>query len=108
MQPVDREPGTDGVHALDRSEGGDTRAGRGVDEPRTLGDRAKHLTEAFELDPIVGGVGIVRRREVREDPIDLDMRQRSDRSITGRCLVRGRAEPREPGVHFEMHARVSS
>ena len=107
VQPIDRQAGAHGGHALHRSECGDPRARGGVHQPRAVGDRTKYFAEPFELDTIVGCLRIVRGREVREDPVDLDVRQGPDRSIAGRGLVRRSAEPRQAGVHLEMHPRVS-
>src|SRR3989442_15030360 len=104
VQPVNRETGANRVHAVDWSERGDTRARGGMHQTRTVGDRAQNLSKSLELGAVVRGVGIVGSREVREDAVDLEMRQRRDRSISRRRLVRRGAKPSEPRVDLEMDA----
>ena len=108
VQTVDREAGTDRVHSVDRAQSGDAGACRGVHEPRPLPETSQHFAELRELRAIVGDVGVVGRREVREDPVDLDTRERADGAVARRGLLGRGSEAREPRVDFEMDARDST
>src|SRR5207237_10879691 len=71
MKPVDREPGPHRVDPVDRPERGDAGARGRMNQPGAVRERADHLAEAGELRSVAGGLRLVRRCEMREDPIDL-------------------------------------
>ena len=74
-------------------------------QTRTFRERAQDLSKSLELGAVVRRLGIVRGREVREDPVDLDVGQRRDRPISRRGLFHRSAEPREASVDLEVHPR---
>src|SRR5437879_3954176 len=85
------EARADRVAARIAAERVDARAGERVHVARWLADRAQHLGEARELLARRGEVTFVRGREVREDPLDLDVAQLADGAV-----ARGRVGPRRP------------
>src|SRR5256885_16762067 len=105
MQAVHGEARTHRVRSVDLAEGFDTRARRRVNQMRQLPDRAQHLAESRDLGTGEGRIRAVRGREVREDPIDLEARERANRSIARGRLVDGRPEAGEAGVDLEVDPR---
>src|SRR5437762_8466351 len=101
MQTVDAEPRTDRVAAGKRPEGVDGGARRGVNVAWRVADRAHNIGEPRELLARNAEILRVGCRQVREDPLDLEVTELADRAVPRSGIGQWRAQAREAGIHLE-------